>query len=36
MFIELDGEDGTTGQPTSYFVRDRNYGRFYKEKDEFE
>lgn len=36
MFMELDGEDGTTGQPTSYFVRDRNYGRFYKEKDEFE
>lgn len=35
-FMELDGEDGTTGQPTSYFVRDRNYGRFYKEKDEFE
>jgi len=36
MFMELDGEDGTTGNPTSYFVRDRNYGRFYKEKDEFE
>ena len=35
-FMELDGEDGTTGNPTSYFVRDRNYGRFYKEKDEFE
>lgn len=36
IFMELDGEDGTTGNPTSYFVRDRNYGRFYKEKDEFE
>lgn len=36
MFMELDGENGTTGNPTSYFVRDRNYGRFYKEKDEFE
>jgi glutamate-1-semialdehyde aminotransferase len=22
--------------PTGYWVRDRNYGRFYKEKDEFE
>ena len=36
MFIELDGEDGTSGMPTGYFVRDRNYGRLYKEKDQFE
>lgn len=36
MFMELDGEDGTSGRTTGYFVRDRNYGRFYKEKDEYE
>lgn len=36
MFIELDGEDGTSGLPTGYFVRDRNYGKFYAEKDAFE
>ena len=36
MFIELDGEDGTTGLPTGYFIRDINYGRFYAEKDKFE
>ena len=36
MFIELDGEDGNSGMPTGYFLRDRNYGRFYKEKDAFE
>ena len=34
--MEMDGEDGTSGKYTGYFVRDRNYGRFYKEKDEFE
>lgn len=36
LFIELNGEDGTTGLPTGYFVRDRNYGRFYAEKDAYE
>ena len=36
FFMEMDGEDGTYGKYTGYFVRDRNYGRFYKEKDEFE
>lgn len=36
MLMEMDGEDGTDGKYTGYFVRDRNYGRFYKEKDEFE
>lgn len=36
MFMELDGESGTDGKPTGYWVRDRNYGRFYREKDAFE
>ena len=36
MFMELDGEGGTDGKPTGYWVRDRNYGKFYKDKDEFE
>lgn len=36
LFVELDGEDGTTGLPTGYFPRDRNYGKFWKEKDEYE
>ena len=35
-FIELDGEDGKSGMPTGYWLRDRNYGKFYKDKDEFE
>ena len=36
MFMELDGEGGKDGKPTGYWVRDRNYGKFYKDKDEFE
>ena len=36
LFMEMDGEDGTTGKFTGYFVRDRNYGKFYKDKDDFE
>ena len=36
LFMEMDGEDGTTGKYTGYFVRDRNYGKFYKDKDAFE
>lgn len=36
LFIELDSEDGKSGLPTGYWVRDRNYGRFYAEKDAFE
>lgn len=36
LFIELDSEDGTTGLPTGYFIRKVNYGRFFREKDEFE
>ena len=34
--MEMDGEDGTSGKYTGYFVRDRNYGKFYKDKDDFE
>lgn len=36
LFMERDGEDGTSGDFTGYFSRDRNYGRFYKNKDAFE
>lgn len=36
LFMEMDGEDGTSGKFTGYFVRDRNYGKFYKDKDAFE
>lgn len=36
LFMEMDGEDGTSGKYTGYFVRDRNYGKFYKDKDIFE
>ena len=36
LFMEMDGEDGTSGKYTGYFVRDRNYGKFYKDKDNFE
>lgn len=36
MFIELNGEDGLSGMPTGYWVRDRNYGKFYQDKDTFE
>lgn len=36
LFIELDGEDGTSGLPTGYFARETNYGRFYADKDAYE
>jgi hypothetical protein len=36
LFIELDGEDGTSGLPTGYFAREINYGRFYADKDAYE
>ena len=36
FLMERDGEDGTEGKFTGYWVRDRNYGRFYAEKDAFE
>lgn len=36
LFMERDGEDGSSGKFTGYFTRDRNYGKFYKDKDAFE